>query len=377
MSKLNSLYNTLQKNFPVFYNSKINQFIPSIREVQKTLNKTQSILQFSVNKNDLYTLLIMESEVSFRKIDSAEILNLNLSKLHQELSNSNSTTLNAEEYNKISFKLYSLLFKDIEKYLKDIKELIIIPDEDINLIPFEALTYSDESDNKSILSFKNLKFLINKFQITYAPALRIYHTNRFNKFPEKPKILVYAYETQTGQLPYSYKELEAIKNVFNENSTIINGENCTKLHFFNNYDKYDVIHFSLHASSSPHDRQDNKIFFSLKKDTLFGFELLKQPINTKLVVLSACETAKGKIITGEGAFSLSRYFLQSGVNNVIASLWKIDDASSSAIVSNFYKNIPKESSLASALHKSKKRFIEKANALSSHPKFWSGLIFID
>ena len=112
-------------------------------------------------------------------------------------------------------------------------------------------------------------------------------------------------------------------------------------------------------------------------DALVGLEVAYKHTSAKLVVFSACETGLGKNNTGEGCLSLSRAFMQSGVPNVVASLWEIEENPTSDILTNFYHILPQEQSVSIALHKAKKIFLEEQKAGSAHfvhPHYWAGLI---
>ena len=66
-------------------------------------------------------------------------------------------------------------------------------------------------------------------------------------------------------------------------------------------------------------------------------EIYNLDLPADLVVLSACQTALGKEIRGEGLVGLTRGFMYAGAPRVIASLWKVDDAATAGLMSEFYR----------------------------------------
>ena len=103
-------------------------------------------------------------------------------------------------------------------------------------------------------------------------------------------------------------------------------------------------------------------------------------LKSDLVVLSACETARGKFSKGEGVIGLSRAFIYAGTKNLIISLWKVADLPTTELMTKFYEHLLDENKKLSgdinfntALHQAK---IDLINSEYGHPFFWSSFILI-
>ncbi|HEY9650026.1 MAG TPA: CHAT domain-containing protein, partial [Coleofasciculaceae cyanobacterium] len=77
-------------------------------------------------------------------------------------------------------------------------------------------------------------------------------------------------------------------------------------------------------------------------------EILNLKLNADLVVLSACDTGRGRI-TGDGVIGLSRSLISAGVPSVIVSLWAVPDAPTASLMTEFYQNLQKNPDKALAL----------------------------
>ena len=94
-------------------------------------------------------------------------------------------------------------------------------------------------------------------------------------------------------------------------------------------------------------------------------------LNADLVVLSACETALGKEVKGEGIVGLTRGFMYAGAPTVVASLWKVDDRATSDLMQRFYERMLKKNlSPSESLREAQISMIK--NQTYVHPFYWAG-----
>src|SRR5207247_7286242 len=96
-------------------------------------------------------------------------------------------------------------------------------------------------------------------------------------------------------------------------------------------------------------------------------------LHAALVTLSACQTALGKNVTGEGLIGLSRAFFYAGANSVMASLWNVDDASTARFMGDFYTAIREGAAIDEAARQAKRAFIAR-DPRFRHPYYWAAFI---
>jgi CHAT domain-containing protein len=108
--------------------------------------------------------------------------------------------------------------------------------------------------------------------------------------------------------------------------------------------QYRVVHFATHGIVNNSHAELSGIVLSLVDERgkpqngyLRLYDLYNLKLSADLVVLSACQTALGKEIRGEGLVGLTRGFMYAGAPRVIASLWQIDDRASAEFMKRFYE----------------------------------------
>ncbi len=103
-------------------------------------------------------------------------------------------------------------------------------------------------------------------------------------------------------------------------------------------------------------------------------EIAELELDCELVVLSACQTGRGQLVTGEGIVGLARAFLYAGANATAVSLWEVSDAASAQFMAGFYRHLPTASG-AAALRQAKLELL-RSPEVTRHPYYWAPFIIV-
>jgi len=101
-------------------------------------------------------------------------------------------------------------------------------------------------------------------------------------------------------------------------------------------------------------------------------DVFRMKVPADLVVLSACETGKGKVVRGEGILGLARAFMFAGAPRVLVSLWKVDDEATKALMVKFYELWNSGKGAAAALREAQS-FV-RAQEKWKHPRYWAAWV---
>lgn len=386
----NELIKKLEKDFQNYFQNKYNLEIKPISYIQeKMLDKKKAIISYFVGK-DIYIFVIQNKKYDILKVSkdfplTEWVRGLNSGVYGYWLLNKDERTARSfnkhkQEYIEKASDLYTKLFYPLlEQNLPE--QIIIIPDEELNLIPFTALLTSKPNENAR---FGNYPYLLNDYQISYAYSVRLLDEMENKKVNSNQGWIGIAPFTKSENLGLSYSadEVTQIQKLIS-GMTLLD-EAATIKKFKEEVGKYSFIHFATHAevnSGFP-----SLSFVSGFSDTLRVADIYNLELNASMVVLNGCETGLGELQRGEGVNSIARAFTYSGAKNITATLWSVKDQSSYLIMVQYYKFLLEGFSKSQALQKSQQAYLSKDIRLNKeenkivdverHPYYWAAFISI-
>ncbi|WP_299243860.1 CHAT domain-containing tetratricopeptide repeat protein [uncultured Aquimarina sp.] len=316
-----------------------------------------------------YLIYITNNESHFIQLPNIDELKTTVDLFIKKAAIPFGTEKDIISYSKIGYKVFTYLFPD--KNIKEIisgKKLIIIPDNYLNYIPFEALVTANKLD-------KTPKYLIEGSEISYGYS-NFFLKNSPNTTSPEGEVSFLGFAPSNFD-KYNLTPIENNKNEVNNINSLFSGEalindNATKENFLAKLENQNIIHLATHADAL--DSISPWIAFSDHKLDLEELYLTKNQAD--LVVLSGCNTLLGKQETGEGVMSLARGFFHSGAKSVVSSLWNVDDRSTSYIMNEFYKNLKNQQSKSQALREAKLQYLKNSSLSESSPHFWATFVLL-
>ncbi len=257
----------------------------------------------------------------------------------------------------------------------DEKEIVILPSASV-LAQLRENSGDSRPNKKTIAIFadpvfnqKDSRILNNKKSQTTKNKEII---RDFNSAENLPRLLASRQEAK-NIAKFSSLDKTVIKTDFEASIANIENENLSD---------YRILHFATHGLLNTSRPAFSGLYFSLfdqNGQPQNGFlsleDIYNLELSSDLVVLSACQTALGKDVRGEGLIGLSRGFLYAGSTRIIASLWKVDDFATAEFMKRFYQNhLQKQMSASKALQQTKIE-MKKIPRYSS-PYYWSAFTLL-
>jgi CHAT domain-containing protein/tetratricopeptide (TPR) repeat protein len=306
------------------------------------------------------------------------------------------------DYGKSAHELYLLLLRPARAALAGKTRIVIVPDGPLWELPFQALQPTAGHH------------LLEDAAISYAPSLTVLleMVRRHGARSEAQRLLALgnpAFSKQDADrliaqaslapndsalrdlpvdLPNARHEVMALSRLYGaQHSAIYTGAAATEQAFKAEAEKYDVLHLATHGVFDNRNPMYSHLLLARPGTSgdddglLEAWEVVNLNLKADLVVLSACETARGKASGGEGLIGMSWAFFVAGSPSLVASQWKVDSASTTELMVNFHRGLRNQAGLLGHSG-SKARALQQAalQVMKSpeyrHPFYWAGFVLI-
>ena len=392
---LEKLRHTLSVNYPEYFNTKYAPKFYSLKECRAYLQKKDAVLvEYFYGDSALYVLGISPNaaDVLFHKIENHlaidSLSNILLQSLYKDIS-LDDLNKDFHAYTQAAYELYNSLLAPVlanKNASGSIEKLIIIPDGVLSFVPFEA--FIDLERAYGPVNYQDLAYLVHKYNFSYSFSAQVLlegKQSRRNKVLNKTFVFSYGQSEDTNMQGRDM----AIKGTSEEAAfiaslmpaTVFAGLEATKSNFLSHIKEANIIHLALHGKSDRENPLKGFIKFRGEKNglddvNLYYHEIMNLGLKARMAVLSACETGIGRDFEGEGIYHIARGFRYAGCPTLVSSLWSIDDRSTAQIIKHFYQELALNKNLDLALQSGKVRYLNSADELLAHPRYWAGMLLI-
>jgi CHAT domain-containing protein len=332
----------------------------NVSEIQKILTDSTALVEYFLTPDAIYLWLIDSENITSKKVEiREEQIDLTVKQFREAIQANLSSDREGKE-------LYQWLILPVEKELRRVRHLVLVPHNILHYLPFSAL--QDGQD----------RYIIERFSISTIPSATVlgYCVKKGNQKKKRDidKQVLALSNPDLGDprfdLAFAEKEVQSLKRSFRHVISFF-GKEANKDAARDHVEGQDVIHFACHATYEPDAPLFSALLLSprgsdngrLEARDIFGLNL-----NCDLVMLSACESGLGKITRGDEVIGLSRSFIFAGTPSIITSLWKVDDLATAVLVKRFYRYLQAGCTSAEALRRAQ---ILVKEVVSSQPAAWA------
>jgi CHAT domain-containing protein len=342
------------------------------------------LLEYVVGERQTYLFVISGDaaiDVHTLPVGRAELAKL-IETFRQQLSNRDPGFRASAE------ALYRHVLAPAEAQLRGKRQIVIAPDDMLWDLPFQALVNGAK------------RFLIEDFAVAYTPSLTVLREITRRKRDRSGAVTLLAVgnpklgsmtdarraelagrDTALAPLPEAEQEVRALQKLYGASrSRVYVGAAAREDRLKRDVQEASVLHFATHAvlnDSSPMYSYLALAAGDAREDGfLEAWELMQLDLKADLAVLSACETARGRVRAGEGMIGLSWAMFIAGVPSVVVSQWKVESAGTRDLMVNFHRARLAASRPTNAQAMRQAVLALMKNRETRHPFYWAGFIVV-
>ena len=368
-----------------------------------------ALIEFTVTADKTYVFVLTRSPHSARAQRTADATNLTLYTVDITKEELRDRVARFREmigridpgYKKPAADIFQLLLSQAGPQLKGIKTLVVVPDSYLWELPFQALQRPGG------------RHLLQDFVILYAPSLTVLR-EMMNQRPggaeaAQPTLLALGNPSLEGDvlrrvgatrmdaelepLPDAEKQVNELRDVVYgpSLSKVYTGRNAREDTFKEEAGRYRILHLATHGILNNAQPMSSYLVLTPPlaaraqgdDGLLEAKELARLNLRADLVVLAACETARGQVGEGEGMVGIAWSLFVAGSPTTVASQWKVRSDSTRLLMLEFHRNIvgdlrtrPSHIRAALALRQAALRVFNEKESDYKHPFHWAGFIVI-
>lgn len=322
-----------------------------LQEIQQRLRPNEVLLEFYGSKDSMVAFVVDGKGVKAFSLDTP--------RLEEDIRGLRHAMLEQDEsINLLAKTLYQRLLAPLHQEIAG-KDLLIVPHGILHYLPFSML----HNGKNALVEQTNLRVLPSSSVLLYLAT---------KSQPTAKPLLVFG-NPDLGDakldLPSAETEARHIAKGMEQSTLLVRGQ-ATETAFKELAPQYKYVHIASHGQFNTTTPLASRVLLaktpqddgSLTVNELYGLRF-----NADLMVLSACETGLGQIMSGDDLIGLTRAFIYSGAHNVVASLWEVDDETTAELMQDFYQAVATGASKTKALREAQNRL----RLRYPHPFYWA------
>ena len=358
--------------------------IPSLEQLRRSLADDQALVSYVLSEageGGSWALVISRDEVHPVPLPHCGLLHREIRMYSALLQRRDGSERQASE------RLHGLLLAEVlDRLPPRVRRLVIVPDGAMHRLPFGALHRP------------NGQPMATEYEICLVPSLSIWWRWSRESEPtaeipvlafadpavgsaarpaEHRSIDLFAEGAELGALPHARREVRTMTRMLGGRSRSLTGEDATE-HTLKQIDlgHYRIIHLAVHALVDEQRPDRSAVLLAPGADGEDGLlqfrEVVDLNLDGQIVILSACRSASGPVIGGDGVMGLAHAFFLAGSRTVVAGLWPLRDDEVSLLMEEFARELAGGRTVAAALTSAKRTLIRGGAPAAA----WAGLVVL-
>jgi len=348
------------------------------RDVIARLPREAVLVEYLVTAEKTYAFVIAGGTIEMRAIDVAQ------NDLAQQAESFRTLLADRRpDFRKAARELHRMLIAPIADLVSKRQSWILVPDGPLWNLPFQALLDPQGT------------YLAERAAIVYAPStsawMEMSRAPRSSSMNGRRDLLAFGNPTTPpaagvegtraalGPLPEAEAEVKSVARFYGVGSTVYVRGEATEERFKAEASRYRVLHVAGHGVLNDASPMHSYLLLASNGAKEDGYleagELMQMDLGADLVILSACDTARGTYAAGEGIIGFSWALFAARCRTQVVSQWKVDSAATSVLMRNFHRNVRTDpTKAASALQKTIVAMLRTKEY--RHPFYWAGFVVL-